>query len=141
MTELIETDVLIIGCGIAGGTAALKLAQAGVHVTLITRSTEPAETNTSYAQGGIIYRGHDDSPQLLAEDIDHAGAHFTNPKAVRVLIGGRPGAGARHSDRAVERAVRPSRRWRCRWRARAATPCRASCTPPMPPAQPSKSNC
>jgi len=85
MNELIETDVLIIGCGIGGGTAALKLAQAGVKVTLITRSHEPANTNTAWAQGGIIYRGHDDSPQLLAEDIDRAGAYFTNPSAVRVL--------------------------------------------------------
>lgn len=47
MSELIETDVLIIGCGIGGGTAALKLAQAGVHVTLITRSHEPSNTNTA----------------------------------------------------------------------------------------------
>jgi len=85
MSDLIQTDVLIIGCGIAGGTAALALAQAGVRVTLITRSHEPANTNTAWAQGGIIYKGHDDSPHLLAEDIDRAGAHFTNPKAVRVL--------------------------------------------------------
>ncbi len=85
MQELIETDVLVIGCGIGGGTAALKLAQAGVKVTLITRSSEPSNTNTAWAQGGIIYKGHDDSPQLLAEDIDRAGAYFTNPKAVRVL--------------------------------------------------------
>jgi len=97
MNELIETDVLIIGCGIGGGTAALKLAQAGVKVTLITRSHEPANTNTAWAQGGIIYRGHDDSPQLLAEDIDRAGAYFTNPSAVRVanmlLNGGGQGSG------------------------------------------------
>ena len=85
MNELIETDVLIIGCGIGGGTAALKLAQAGVKVTLITRSRQPSNTNTAWAQGGIIYQGHDDSSELLAEDIDRAGAHFTNPIAVRVL--------------------------------------------------------
>lgn len=85
MSELIETDVLVIGCGIGGGTAALKLAQQGVHVTLITRSHNPENSNTAWAQGGIIYRGHDDSPQLLAEDIERAGAGFSNPKAARIL--------------------------------------------------------
>ena len=85
MAELIETDVLVIGCGIGGGTAALKLAQHGLHVTLITRSHDPENSSTAWAQGGIIYRGHDDSPQLLAEDIERAGAGFSNPKAVRIL--------------------------------------------------------
>lgn len=85
MAELIETDVLVIGCGIGGGTAALKLAQHGLHVTLITRSHDPAHSSTAWAQGGIIYRGHDDSPQLLAEDIERAGAGLCNPRAVRIL--------------------------------------------------------
>jgi len=84
-TECIETDVLIIGCGIAGGTAALKLADAGIAVTLATRTKEPAETNTFYAQGGIIYRGKDDSPELLAEDVNRAGAGYCNPEAVAIL--------------------------------------------------------
>ena len=38
MTNCIETDVLIIGCGIAGGTAALQLADAGVPVTVVPES-------------------------------------------------------------------------------------------------------
>ena len=29
MSECIETDVLILGCGVAGGTVALRLADAG----------------------------------------------------------------------------------------------------------------
>jgi choline dehydrogenase-like flavoprotein len=35
MPELIETDVLIIGCGVAGGTVALRLADTGMPVTLL----------------------------------------------------------------------------------------------------------
>jgi L-aspartate oxidase len=84
-TECIETDVLVIGCGIAGGTAALELAEAGIAVTVITRAREPKESNTHYAQGGIVYQGKDDSPALLAEDIMRAGAGLCNAQAVRLL--------------------------------------------------------
>ena len=83
--ECIETDVLIIGCGIAGGTAALQLAEAGIKVTLITRTREPKESNTYYAQGGIIYQGQEDSPELLAEDIMRAGSGLCNARAVKLL--------------------------------------------------------
>lgn len=85
MQECIETDVLIVGCGLAGCSAALRLADAGMAVTVITRATEPSESNTYYAQGGVVYRGHDDSPALLAEDIQRAGAGLSNPRAVALL--------------------------------------------------------
>ena len=85
MSDLIETDVLIIGCGIAGGTAALQLADAGVAVTVVTRAREPEDSNTLWAQGGIIYRGPDDSSSLLADDLIRAGAGHSNPKAVQIL--------------------------------------------------------
>ncbi|MDX1523069.1 MAG: FAD-dependent oxidoreductase, partial [Anaerolineae bacterium] len=78
MTHL-ESAVLIIGCGIAGGTTALELADRGVPVTVITRAPEPTESNTFYAQGGIIYKGHDDTPGLLADDIRRAGAGYCEP--------------------------------------------------------------
>ena len=52
------TDVLIIGCGIAGATTALRLAREPERqITLITRDPDPHESNTRYAQGGIIGRG------------------------------------------------------------------------------------
>jgi L-aspartate oxidase len=57
----------------------------GIPVTLVTRTQQPDESNTYYAQGGIIYRGEDDSPTLLAEDILRAGAGYSNPKAVTIL--------------------------------------------------------
>lgn len=85
MTNLCESEVLIIGCGIAGGTAALRLAEKGIQVTVVTRNKDPLESNTYYAQGGIIYKGHDDSPDLLAEDIYRAGDGLSNPKAVSLL--------------------------------------------------------
>ena len=40
MKPPIHTDVLILGCGIAGGTAALELADAGLDVVIVTRADE-----------------------------------------------------------------------------------------------------
>jgi L-aspartate oxidase len=85
MTDYLETDVLIIGCGIAGGTVALQLAEAGITVTVVTRAENPNESNTYYAQGGIIYKGDEDSTEQLQADIIHAGAGHSNPEAVAVL--------------------------------------------------------
>lgn len=85
MTELIETDVLVLGSGIAGCVTALRLAQAGVAVTLVTRAQEPEDTNTNWAQGGIIYKGKDDSAELLIADLTRAGVNFGNPVAMRIL--------------------------------------------------------
>ena len=85
MEECIQTEVLIIGCGIAGGTAALTLADMGIPVAVITRAKEPGESSTYYAQGGIIYEGKGDSPQSLAEDLFRAGAYRNNPGAVKIL--------------------------------------------------------
>lgn len=85
MTDHRETDVLILGCGIAGGIAALQLAKAGISVSVISRANQPEESNTFYAQGGIIYKGNGDSPELLAEDIMRAGAGHSNPETVKIL--------------------------------------------------------
>ncbi|MFZ0389454.1 MAG: L-aspartate oxidase [Calditrichia bacterium] len=85
MAECLTSDVLIIGCGIAGGVAALQLADAGVSVTLITRASNPEESNTFYAQGGIIYRGKNDSPELLEKDLKRAGAGLSDPASVQIM--------------------------------------------------------
>jgi L-aspartate oxidase len=80
------TDVLIIGSGIAGATAALKLAQNPQrHIILITHEMDPHESNSRYAQGGIISRGLDDSADLLAADILAAGAGASLPQAAHIL--------------------------------------------------------
>src|SRR5690348_15617383 len=88
----IETNTLIIGCGIAGASAALKLSDdPKQHVTLITRATQAMDSNTGWSQGGIVTRGLDDSPDLLVNDILHAGAGLSSPQAARILAEEGPG--------------------------------------------------
>lgn len=83
---MIHTDVLIIGCGIAGASAALRLARNPQRqITIITRSSDPRESNSRYAQGGIIGRGPDDSVDMLIMDIMESGAGANLPKAARIL--------------------------------------------------------
>jgi L-aspartate oxidase len=80
------TDVLIIGSGIAGATAAIKLAQDPARkIILITRDPDLHESNSRWAQGGIIHRGPGDSADLFAQDILAAGAGASLPEAARIL--------------------------------------------------------
>jgi L-aspartate oxidase len=76
---------LVIGTGIAGLTTAFTLASAGLKVLLVTKASDPADCNTSWAQGGIIYQGENDSPDKLVADILHAGAGISNKEAARFL--------------------------------------------------------
>ncbi len=80
------TDVLIMGSGIAGASAALRLARdPDCHITLITRAPDPHESNTRWAQGGIIHRnGADDAPHLVS-DILTAGAGASLPEIAEIL--------------------------------------------------------
>jgi len=81
-----NAEILIIGCGIAGATTALQLARnPNRQITIITRAGDPHESNTRYAQGGIIGRGPEDTAELLYDDIIAAGAGVTSPDAARIL--------------------------------------------------------
>ncbi len=82
----LQTDTLIIGSGIAGATAALRLStDRQRQIIVITRADDAIESNSKYAQGGIVGRGLKDSPGLLAEDVLRAGDGICFPPAVKVL--------------------------------------------------------
>ncbi len=86
-----QCDLLIIGSGVAGCAAALTAADAGLDVVLLTNAKAPERgSNTSWAQGGIIYTGPGDSPELLAKDIQVAGDGICHEAAVRQLAGRGP---------------------------------------------------
>ncbi|HVH25102.1 MAG TPA: L-aspartate oxidase [Vicinamibacterales bacterium] len=80
-----DIEFLIVGGGIAGLRAAIELASAG-RVAILTKS-EPDESNTGYAQGGIAAAvGDDDSAALHAADTIRAGDGLCDEEAVRVLV-------------------------------------------------------
>ncbi|MBS1765844.1 MAG: L-aspartate oxidase [Acidobacteria bacterium] len=81
------TDLLVLGGGIAGCSAALTAADKGLSVLLVAKD-DLGLSNTGWAQGGIIgLPGEEegDSPDLLAEDILRAGAGLCRPEAVQML--------------------------------------------------------
>jgi L-aspartate oxidase len=80
-----ETDILVIGSGLGGLAAAWNAANRGCEVTLLTRASNPEDSNTGRAQGGIIYRGDGDTPEKLTADILTAGAGLSSPEAAALL--------------------------------------------------------
>jgi L-aspartate oxidase len=80
---------LVVGAGIAGLMAALKLAPRGTTVLCKTRLGKGAATD--WAQGGIAAAvGKDDSPHLHALDTQRAGAGISDKAIVDILTDDAP---------------------------------------------------
>ncbi len=86
MNEFLETDVLVIGGGIAGATAALKLSEAGVKTILITKGKDLSDTNTNQAQGGIATLLKNENIDSFVNDIMTAGDNINYPPAVQQVV-------------------------------------------------------
>ncbi len=82
---MIKTEVLVIGSGLAGCITALKAADLGLDVLLLTPKTAPDDCSTGRAQGGIIYKGEKDSKDLLINDIYEAGAKIGYMPSIKQL--------------------------------------------------------
>jgi L-aspartate oxidase len=88
-----DTDVLIVGSGVAGLSTALQIArQSTLRVTLVTKDVLSAGS-TRWAQGGIAAALDDrDSPDEHYTDTIVAGAGLCDEAAVRLLVREGPAA-------------------------------------------------
>ncbi|MFR9113939.1 MAG: L-aspartate oxidase [Bifidobacterium bifidum] len=80
-----NAEIVVVGAGVAGLSAALAVADAGQDVTLVTKA-DLVESNTYHAQGGIAAAVFaDDDPKLHAADTMAAGHGLCEPRAVEIL--------------------------------------------------------
>jgi L-aspartate oxidase len=84
-------DLLVLGSGVAGLSAAVRARHAGLSVTVLTKG-ELGWSATRYAQGGVAAAldPSDDSPELHGSDTLAAGGGLCDTDAVRVLAGEGP---------------------------------------------------
>ena len=108
----VALDVLVLGSGVAGLSAAVRLAAplapaggrgsrpAGLRVGVLTKA-ELSQSATRWAQGGVaaVLGGDEDSTDLHLADTLAAGAGLCDVEAVRVLVDEGPARVAR-ADRA-----------------------------------------
>ena len=88
----INADVIVIGSGIAGLTAALSARDKGLSVLLLTKDVL-STGSTSWAQGGIAAAlGPGDSPDQHFQDTLEAGAGLCDQESVRILVQEGPAA-------------------------------------------------
>ncbi|MGH7161933.1 MAG: L-aspartate oxidase [Planctomycetota bacterium] len=91
-----STDVLVLGAGVAGLTAALTAA-ASARVLALLKDT-PAASNTWWAQGGVAAAvGQDDTPEAHASDTLAAGGGLCDRAVVEEVV--------RAAPEAIERLV------------------------------------
>ena len=79
-----NSDVLIVGSGVAGLAAALNAA--GRSVTILSKTGYAGGGSSPYAQGGVaVAMGADDSPSQHAQDTIAAGWGLCDPEVVRLV--------------------------------------------------------
>ncbi len=96
-------DLVVVGSGVAGLTAALAARRRGLRVVVVTKGAAD-EGNTRWAQGGVAVVMNDtgDSIAAHAADTIAAGGGLCDERAVRTILAGGPAAVAalrRHGAR------------------------------------------
>lgn len=89
-------DLVVVGSGVAGLTAALRARELGLRVLLVTKAAIE-DGNTRWAQGGVavVLDGEHDEGDSVArhvEDTLTAGAGLCEPDAVRAILHAGPEA-------------------------------------------------
>ena len=82
----IDADVVVVGSGVAGLTAALRCEAAGLTTVVVTKARLD-DGSTRWAQGGIAAAlGEGDTPEQHLDDTLVAGAGVCDEDAVRLLV-------------------------------------------------------
>nr|MBF0681101.1 FAD-binding protein [Pseudomonas sp.] len=84
-----ETDLIILGAGLAGHTAALQAAESGCQVLLVEK-TGSYGGSTVLSSGSFAFAGteaqraagYEDSGETLADDIRSASGNLADPELV-----------------------------------------------------------
>ncbi|MBQ1955412.1 MAG: FAD-dependent oxidoreductase, partial [Clostridia bacterium] len=79
-----KTDVVIVGCGVAGLYCALNLPQ-NKKITVITKD-EAEKSDSFLAQGGICVLRDEEDFTPFFEDTMKAGHYENNPESVEIMI-------------------------------------------------------
>lgn len=79
-----KTDILIVGCGVAGLYCALNLPE-DKKITLVTKSSAP-RSDSFLAQGGICVLKDDKDFDSFYADTMKAGHFENNPESVEIMI-------------------------------------------------------
>ncbi|MGW6394621.1 L-aspartate oxidase [Streptomyces sp. NPDC055103] len=88
----IDADVVVVGSGVAGLTAALRCTAAGLRTVVVTKARLD-DGSTRWAQGGIAAAlGDGDTPEQHLDDTLVAGAGLCDEEAVRLLVTEGPAA-------------------------------------------------
>jgi L-aspartate oxidase len=91
-----DADLVVVGTGVAGLTAALEATRAGLRVLVVTKASA-GEGSTRWAQGGVavvLPDEHDDEDSVArhVDDTLVAGAGLCDPDAVATIIADGPAA-------------------------------------------------
>ncbi|MGW3189536.1 L-aspartate oxidase [Streptomyces ardesiacus] len=82
----VAADVVVVGSGVAGLTAALRCEAAGLTTVVVTKARLD-DGSTRWAQGGIAAAlGEGDTPEQHLDDTLVAGAGLCDAEAVRTLV-------------------------------------------------------
>ncbi|CAM5272321.1 L-aspartate oxidase [Streptomyces fumanus] len=88
----LDADVVVVGSGVAGLTAALRCEAAGLSTVVVTKARLD-DGSTRWAQGGIAAAlGEGDTPGQHLDDTLVAGVGLCDEQAVRLLVTEGPGA-------------------------------------------------